>query len=250
MKSHVIAIAALSLMLTSCSGGRTAPERVGLDQVYQGAGTEKYFLPDLPPWANFSVVANCQRKIPVRYLDFEALYKSYNLTYEQLVQLQYLFNKKITEYKKNTGRELLYMQDENFYFYNAYEQVVGGGRGFLVPDYKQINLIWIDPILSDQKIRQRFDKLMKSSKIESGHPVFVSTCMSGPELEAFISKNGFASMGARAISQEFFSPYNSQFIVGHEYGLDFSLLMSDKSIYLFAPWFPKEFKGIDKQLRY
>lgn len=209
-------------------------------------GTEQYYLADLPSWANFSTVASCNRKTPIRYLNFNNLRKSYSLKYEQLVQFQYMLNRKFQSYKKSTGKEQLFLKDESYIFYNVYQQIVGGGKDFLVPKYHRIHLVWIDPSLRDKDMEKRLKKLMRSSKMELGHPVFISTCLSALELENYIVKNDYQKLGVKGISQEMFAPFNIKGSSVGEFRLHFDLLMPGKQLVLFANWFPKEFIGIEQ----
>ena len=211
-----------------------------------GAGTEQYHLADLPAWANFSTLASCHRKFPIRYLNFESLHKSYSMNYEQLIQFQYALNRKFQSYKQSTGKEGLFLKDESYIFYNAYEQIVGGGRDFIPPKYHRIHLIWIDPALGDSQAQLRLKKLMQSSKMEQGHPVFVSTCLSALELEEYIVKHDYQKMGVKGISQEMFAPFNTKGDLIGEFRLHFDLLLPNKHLVLFANWLPKEFIGIEQ----
>lgn len=217
-----------------------------MEDVYMGAGTEQYYLADLPSWANFSTLASCHRKFPVRYLNFKNLHKSYSMDYEHLIQFQYMLNRKFQSYKQSTGKEQLFLKDESYIFYNVYEQIAGGGKDFIAPKYHRVHLVWIDPVLTDVQMQKRLKRLMQSSKMEQGHPVFVSTCLSAIELENFILKNEYQKMGVKGISQEMFAPFNANTMPMGEYRLHFDLLLPGKQLVLFGNWFPKEFVGIEQ----
>lgn len=231
------------ISLTSC---QTSVQKRSMEELYVSGGSEQYYLADLPIWANFSSIGQCRRSESIRYLNFETLNKSYSLTYEELIQFQFMLNRKFKAYKKSSGKEELFLKDESFLFYNTYEQIVGGGRDFLGPKYQKIHLIWIDAVLGNDGMLKKFKKLMQSSKMQEGHPVLVSTCLSSEQLENFIAENKLRELGVKGISQEMFAPYSDQMKLITDYRLYFDKLLPGKFMVLFAPWFPNEFMGIDK----
>jgi hypothetical protein len=221
-----------------------------MEQVYMGGGTEQHYLADLPAWANFSAIGSCRRIEPVRFLNFQTLHKSYSMSYEQLVQFQYMLNRKFQSFKKSTGKKQLFLKDESYIFYNVYEQIIGGGKDFIVPKFNRVHLVWIDDALSDKDVAKKLHKLMKTAKMEEGHPVFVSSCLSAIELEKFIVKHGYEKMGVKAISQEMFAPFDHKNNLIGEYRLHFDLLMPGKDLVLFGNAFPKEFKGVSQYKKF
>lgn len=233
-------------LLVGCTTSSEKHLKQDLDQVYIGSGVEKYYLSDMPTWANFSQIASCSRAEPVRFLNFENMYKSYSMDYEQLIQFQHMLNRKFSSYKHSTGRKTIFLKDESFIMHNVHQQIIGGSRDFIVPNFKRVHLVWIDSALKSEKAKRRLKKLMYSAQMEKGHPIFVSTCLSSIQLEKFISKMGMSKFGAKLISQDMFSPYNEKFKIINEFALDFSKLMPNKNIYYFGPYLPKEFKGIKK----
>lgn len=234
------------LLLVGCASSDDASLKQDLDQVYIGSGIERYALADLPEWANFSSVSSCHHSGPIRYLNFETMYKSYSMEYEQLIQFQHMLNRRFTSYKLSTGRKTIFLKDESYIMHNVHQQIIGGGRDFIVPKFRRIHLIWIDSALSNIQEQKKLKKLMYSAQMEKGHPIFVSACLSSVELEKFISKHGYEKLGVKIISEDMFSPYNDKFKIINEFALDFSLLMPGKELYYFGPFLPKEFKGIKK----
>ena len=100
-------ISVLLFIIYGCSTNNGSNSKLDLDQVYIGAGMEKYYLADLPGWANFSSSGKCQRSEPIRFINFESMYKSYSFTYEELIQFQFMLNKKFYAFYKG----LLYGQE-------------------------------------------------------------------------------------------------------------------------------------------
>lgn len=232
----------LSLFIgcTTNSSNRVAD----LDQVYQGAGVEQHFLTALPDWANFSRAGACKRDTSIRYLNFETLYQNYSLDYESLVQLQYMFNVKSAEMKEQQGKESLFTTEVNKIFYNSYQLILGGDKQFIAPEFNRVHLVWIDPVLKDNKLLKKFKQLMKSSQMEKGHPVLVSTCLSHRSLSEFILEHNLEQMGTKGISSELFNIYSEKELKPvTSFRLNFSEILKNKKLIFYAPWFPSEFSG-------
>lgn len=233
-------------LLVGCTTSSEKHLKQDLDQVYISSGVEKYYLSDMPHWSNFSTVASCSRTEPIRFLNFKNMYKSYSMDYEQLIQFQHMLNNKFSSYKHSTGRKTIFLKDESYIMHNVHQQIIGGGRDFIVPNFKRVHLIWIDNAIKSLTAQKRLKKLMYSAVMEKGHPVFISTCLSVIEIEKFINKIELTKFGAKIISQDMFSPYNDHFKIINEFALDFSKLMPNKNLYYFGLYLPKEFKGLKK----
>lgn len=246
MKNLVILSLLFSGFLSSCATDNEEIFKQDLDQVYIGSGIEKFYLSDLPKWSNFSSSGDCQRIEPIRYLNFNDMYKSYSFDYEQLIQFQYMLNKKFYSYKQSTGRDSVFLKDESYIMHNVHQQIVGGGRDFIAPKFNRINLVWIDHTLKSDDALKKLKALMYSAEMEKGHPVFVSMCLSSIELETFIQKNGYEKFGVKGISQSMFSPYNDKFEINHKFGLHFDKLLPNKDLYFYVPFMPSEFQGVSK----
>lgn len=219
-------------ILISCSSTIETPRDP--EHIYQGAGTEQYFLPELPTWANFSQVGKCQKSIPIRYLDYEKLSASYNLSYFENVQLQLSFNKSIERQKKNNEKQALFLKDEIFLFSNAYEQISGQAYEFRVPDFERLHLVWIDLALNDARAFEELKKVMRSNAMGQGYPIFVSSCLGESDLQTFIDRN-FSNLGIKKISAEFFAPYNLENKKTAGLGLNLQAFLKEKIIILYGP---------------
>lgn len=242
MKLTLFLFLLLSLgILSSCSTTvDSASSNKNPEYVYQGAGIEQYFLPELPVWANFSVLAACRRTNTLRYLNFENLRKSYSLTYDEIIHFQNMFNRKLTQFKKNNPTAPLYLKDEAYIFNNAYQLLIGGSRDFLVPNYKNVSLIWIDPYLNK---KQSIKSILNNEQVLSGFPILVSSCLDSFEIEEYVIKNKLDQFGVRYIGSEMFAPYGESFELGTMFSLNFEKILNDKKINLFAPYRPDHFKG-------
>ena len=233
-----------TFIFASCSTPKTSVEGRDLEQLYQGAGVERYFLPDLPEWANFSSSSSCKRTTPIKYLNFSTLKASYSLSYQTLGHFQHMLNKRFETFRSQSDQPL-YLKDEAFIFYNVYEQVAGGSKDFVIPNFDRISLVWIDPFLDSLT---NVDSTLKSREAGKGHPIIVSACLNTTELEKLSEKKGWDRFGVKYIGSEMFSPYDFEFELGNDYTLNFEKFLPNKALYLFAPYKPKHFKGTIKLL--
>jgi hypothetical protein len=240
----------LSFIMLSCATTEEGMFKQDLDQVYIGSGIEKYYLSDLPDWSNFSSEAKCNRTTPIRYLNFKDMHASYSLDYEQLIQYQLMLNRRFADYKKSTGRKTVFLKDESFLTFNVHQQIIGGGRDFILPKFNRIHLVWIDFALKSKAELKKLTTLMRSQKMLRGHPVFVSMCLSANEMDDFITKNKFSESGVKGISQSMFTPYNTDFSLDYNYSLDVNKLFKDKAVYLYSNQKTDSIIGIKKQIKY
>lgn len=237
--------ALILILIAACANSPKSMENRDLEQLYQGAGVERYFLADLPGWANFSSSSHCRRDGLVRYLNFETIKSSYAMGYEESVHMQHMINRRFVTTKSNSERQL-YLKDEAFIFYNVFEQVAGGGRDFLLPRFDRVSLIFLDPYLNDLS---RVKTVLNRRDVGQGHPILVSACLNSYSMEKLSEKEGWDSFGVKLIGQEMFTPYDSNGNLGHEFGLDFSKFMPGKKIILFSPVEAPHLKGSNKIIK-
>lgn len=228
----------------STSGDRTNGQ--GLDNVYISGGTEKYFLGNLPHWANFSTWASCHRTDPIRYLNFENIKKSYNLNYESALHMQHMISRKNSAFVKSSGGTQLPVKDEGFIFNNVYAQVLGGSYDFVAPKFKQVSVVWIDPYLGNNK---KIKSVLNRSDVLNGHPVIITNCLSSYEVEALIDKLKLEDLGIKIISSEMFSAYNSTMEKENDFTIQLDQIMKNKNISLFAPSNPSQIRGVNKFIK-
>ena len=187
----------LILLLAACT---SAPRPVEIGPLpYQSGGTEQFFLPELPTWANGSLSAQCARTFSVRFLDHGPLEKIHALTFNQRVELQTQFNRKWKErYAAGTGS--LTPQEEAVLFLESLEQVKGGLKDLRFPANLPLNVVWWDPIQS-----KPFTKAWLQNLGNQGNPVvLISLCTDVAGIEAWITKQdlgeySFFSMGAESL---------------------------------------------------
>jgi hypothetical protein len=231
------------LFFISCAGEQVKKE---LNEVYIPSGAEQYFLPNLPHWANVSTAADCRRETNIRFFDFYKMNKSYNLSYEQLLQFQLLYNHELFSILKNAPKNIEpKIRDEEVLFFNILEKIQGGSTLFLAPDFKNINLVWVDDTINDKINISRLKKLMNSEAMEQGMPVLVSSCLTWNELESFLGEVGLPET-TKIISAELFSPFAQDFILGIRTSLDFDKLFKDnQKLYFYTnrDGIPTEIRG-------
>lgn len=192
----------LIFILASCSGQNFQSRSV--ENYYQSAGVEKYFLSDIPSWANFSEKAGCFRNYSIRFFDLDQLMKNFSLDYSKAIQIQGTFNddynRLYTQYK---GRAIP-LSDEQLLFFKASEKVNGKIQFFEAPTFKRIHLIWIDSMLKSKDEEKRIRDFLKSPTNDEGVPVLVSMCLSKKEIE-----EKFPDFNHKIISSELMSIYNA-----------------------------------------
>lgn len=190
-----------AFILSACTTG-LKPRTV--EQYYTSTGVEKYFLSDIPEWANFSQSAGCFRTKGIRYFDIDALMKSYSLSYASATQLQATFNEEYLVVKKQPNVTLT-LKDEEVLFFKASDKVNSKITFFEAPAFKQIHLIWLDEALKGKKQEDKLKNFLQSSVQDNGVPVLVSACLTKQEIEA-----KFPDVAIKMISAEMFSIYDEK----------------------------------------
>ena len=245
MKQFVIYIW-ISLLFFSCATNKNLKRR-NSDEYFIGSGVVSYFLPDIPEWANFNSSSLCKRNFPIRYLNFKKLRESFSFSYEQAIQFQYLFNMENEKLKRVSGVHFLPFKDEESLFYTVLDQVQAGLVAFRKPKFNSVNLVWIDGFLKERNGIKKLKRLMKSSHMDKGHPVFISLCMTHEEIRNFQQKNKMVDYNARVIPYEMFSPFGPINKFENKFSLSFEKMFKKKQkLNLFIPkkeQLPQEFEG-------
>ncbi len=228
------------LLLGACSSKQQVNLGPGNGDVYISSGVEQYFLGNLPFWANFSGAGKCFRKAPIKYLNFENISKSFNLSYEKMVHMQHMLNKKLFAYKTSTGQHQLSPRDEAYVFNNIYQQALGGSYEFSPPKFGKISLVWIDAFLSNPK---KIKATLKRADVSEGYPILLSHCLSAYELEELAQDNELDELGVKYISAEMFNNYTDDIKATTNFSLNINLMLKNKTITLFAPTNSNELRG-------
>ncbi|AUN97145.1 hypothetical protein DOM21_15945 [Bacteriovorax stolpii] len=201
MKNISFIIVSALFLFAGCSSKALKPREV--DQYYTSTGVQKYFLSDIPDWANFSQSAGCFRSKGIRYFDIEAMMKSFSLNYNQALQIQASYNEEFLVMKKNPKVNLT-LKDEEVLYFKASDRVNSKINFFDAPTFKEIHLIWLDEALLGKKQEERLRAFLQSSVHDTGVPVLVSACLTKEEAEA-----KFPNLALKVISAELFSIYDT-----------------------------------------
>lgn len=222
--------ASLLLSCTSKPVNETDLQRRNVETFFDNSGFVRYFLPELPDWANYSTSGQCFRQKRVRYYDISALRVSFFIDYEQAVQQQLTFNQLISRNLESEYKKYVSLEDEERYFFEASEKVQSGIKTFRKPVFKTVHVVWIDRVMNDPK---KLKKLMNSSRMEKGHPVFLSMCLSRSEVSDYLRKHKLDNRNIRIISQEMFTPFDQQNNRLPMVALDLGALFDQKQKILF-----------------
>lgn len=190
-------------LILGCSTGEL--KRVNVEGYQNSSTIFKYFLPDIPLWANFSQTAQCQRNFRGKVFDFKQLEMDTSFNYKELIQFQYLYNIEYNRLLQSFGDDTPSVKEEEKLFYNVLANIRTGIYPFNPPKFQRVHLIWIDPYLSDNK---DFLNLIESNALVLGHPVFISLCLSHQEVVDLIKRNDLQNKDIRILSFEAFSPYD------------------------------------------
>jgi hypothetical protein len=195
----------LAILISSCASISNSPMQARtVEDYYVTTGVEKYFLTDIPSWANFDQKASCYRTTTIRYFDINALMKSYGLTYNQALQVQASFNEEFTQFRKSDKNHRTTLKEEELLFYKVSEKVSSKIIFFDPPTFKRVNLIWLDEVLGDPKKMKKLKSFLSSGAMETGVAVLVSFCLTREEIET-----QFPDLTPKIITAELFSVYDS-----------------------------------------
>ena len=199
----------LLLLICSCSSGPSYTSPTAELSTYRTNGIEQFFLPESPRWMNRSTTAQCFRNVSVRFLDQAKLKEVHQLTYPQSIELQVQLNQKLEEYYKNTSQKFLRPVEEATLFANTLEQVKSGVKALNLPNVSQIELIWIDDYIQNNK-EADFIRWANSSQFTENLPVLVSLCKTSTELKKWAQDRNVDSIGLYYAGFEWMSPFTKE----------------------------------------
>jgi hypothetical protein len=195
------------LALISCGGGEV--KRNIEETSYRTSGVEQFFLPELPAWANSSPSGRCFKSSSFHYMDFAKLSQNYQLTYPEMVELQAQYNDRLESYFRSTAVRFLKPVEEASFFANTMEQVRGGVRQFKLPNVNEVDVIWLDGYIADNKVAD-LKAMAKSGKFDERLPILFSACLSKQALSNWLSEQNLEQVGFYLLSAEWLNPYTSQ----------------------------------------
>jgi hypothetical protein len=196
------------LLLTLASCGTAELRRTDDSTPYRTSGVEQFFLPELPRWANSSEAGQCFKNHSFIYLDFPKLAASYQLTYPQMIELQAQYNERVESYFRSTTVRFLKPVEESSFFSNTLEQVRGGIRHFKLPAVKEVEVVWLDSYIKENKV-DALKKLAASGRFDEKLPIIFSACLSRMDINHWLSENNLEQAGFFILSGEWLNPYGS-----------------------------------------
>ena len=249
--ASVVAVLGPACSKINKTEGPYSLKRRKVEEYFVSTGVVRYFLPEIPYWANFSEAAECRREESIKYLDLKMVRGSLSLSYEEAIQLQLMLNTMIFDLKKEKHISHIPFKEEEALFFKASDRVQAGIRTFRVPTFKRIHLIWIDPYLKNTR---GLKSLMGRADLAKGHPVFVSLCLTHSSFEKWVANNGFQNKNIRLLSYEMLSPYNLEGELDTKYHIFVNEIFgADKSTYLYTPKsrpVPQVLEGNFKVIKY
>ena len=223
---NIITIFLLPLIFVACATNEDKNfERVDVKKYYRPSGMIKYFLPDAPNWKNTSYEANCTRSGVHKSLHIENVMGSFGLSYEQAIQMQYLYNVKHRSavLKKNGSPSL---KEEEALFFEALDKIKAGQKVFQKPVFKRVNLVWVDGLL--EKNGKELKQLMNRNSFMQGRPLLISMCLNRAQLINKLKAAKVPYEGSRFITYEMFSFFKSSGEKGAREILDLTQFLSSK----------------------
>ncbi len=176
-----------------------------VEDYYAPTGIEKYFLADLPNWANFDQRAGCYKNSNIRYFDVSALMKSYGLNYNKALQVQASYNEEFALFKESSVLHSPTLKEEELLFYKVSEKVSSRIIFFDPPTFKRINLVWLDEIIGNPVKEKKLKSFLNSKIMDEGVPLLLSFCLTRLEVE-----KKFPTLNAKMITAELLSAYDAQ----------------------------------------
>lgn len=196
----IFLILLVATLLSACTSKKGLVRN--LDEYYTSSGVEQYFLSEVPNWINFSSESACFRDKTLRYFNIDALMKSFSLSYAESIQVQAIFNQEYLVLKDKID-SVLPVKEEEVLFYKSTESVSNKILFFDPPKFKKIHLIWLDEALASKEAEAKLKRFLNSSINDEGYPVFVTNCLTKPELT-----QRFPNIGVKFITSEMFSVYD------------------------------------------
>lgn len=221
----------LALSLVGCSVmSEQGMKSRTVEDYYETTGVEKYFLTDIPSWANFDQAAGCYRPTGIRYFNIDALMKSYGLTYAKALQVQASYNEELSQFKNVGGKLVVNLKEEELLFYKVSEKVSSKIIFFDAPTFKRINIVWLDEIIGDTKKEKKLKSFLHSSVMDEGVPVIISFCLTREEVE-----KRFPDINTKMITAEMLSVFGSDGVKAPRFQIDLTqFFTSTQKLYFYS----------------
>jgi len=157
--------------------------------------------------------------------------RSFNLTYNQMVHLQHMYNRKIYVSDSFKGEAQRSPKDASFVFNNVYQKVISGSFDFKLPAYNKVSVVWIDPLLGNPK---KIKRLFHRKDLLSGHPIILSYCLTSLEIDKLIQELKLDSLGIKSIPAEMLNIYSKENQKQRQFSVHLNEILKDKKITVFS----------------
>ena len=227
----------LFTLLSSCSSKNHFNRNADINTFHIASSSNRYFLPNIPNWANFTGQGQCRRKDNIHFLHYGHLNKSYSLDLQSLTKFQVLFNQKYREKREKIRDKPLSPQWEEKIFFQSKDEISLGIRPFFIPPTENtipLHLLWIDPAFHDPLYKKFLKKTINSLEFFKGYPTLLSECLNQKDMEEFIQTITEKNARFFFISAGMFSPFNRNFQWGKEFQLFLEPFIEDKKIILYT----------------
>lgn len=216
----------LLLILTSCGTGEL--QKVSTDDApYRTSGLEQFFLPELPAWANHSASGQCFKKHSFQYLDFLKLASTYQLKYQELVELQAQYNERLESYFRSTAVRFIKPVEEAAFFSNTLENVRSGVKQFKLPPVaNKVDVIWLDRYISSNMVAE-LKKMNEMGRFDERLPVLFTSCLSKQDLNQWLIENNLDQVGFYTLTAEWLSPFGNDLQMKAGLHLEIKKLMNE-----------------------
>ncbi len=212
-----------ALMFFGCTTKGLEPRNV--DSYYQSAGTEKYFLSEIPDWINLSETANCKRKKPIRFFNLNQIMNSFDIDFKKALQIQATYNQDYLILNSKLNGAPIPLADEQNLFYKASDKVNSNILFFEPPKFNKINLVWIDSIINNLEEEKKLKAFLNSKVFDQAMPVLVSMCMTKSEIE-----ESFKNVHYNIISAELLTLYSPEGVMNTQFKFYLDLLFTKDHI--------------------
>jgi len=195
----------LVLILTISCGNAELKQHP--DESYYSSGIEQFFLAELPLWANFSVLGQCEKSSSIQYLNFSKLKINYELSYPEMVELQAQFNFKRESYFSHASQKFLKPVEEVSFFTNSLEQVKGGIKLLKLPKTSHVNIIWLENFLKNHKMEE-LGPILEGDQFLEYPTILFSSCMTRWKMEEFLKEKKVYPEDVHFVGADWLTPYD------------------------------------------
>jgi len=215
------------LLLTLISCSTTPPPKEEGSEPFVTAGTEQFFLPELPFWADSSMAGGCFRTEKHLYLNIERVALVHNLSLKDSLKLQVEINHEVREYLENTEIKFLRPVEEIKFFNQGLEKIKAGVTPLKLYPSADVNFVWFEG--QDEK----WENLLKNEKLQEAPIYLFSSCLSEEKMREKVEEAGFDEDDYQYLSFDWLTPYDRTKKISVSQKLFLPEILVDKKINLY-----------------